>query len=301
MQGDYLREVELLSELRHPSIVEFRGAYWPANGSTKVALIITELMDGSVASLRARGCIQSKEDTVQILADVAEGLQYLHDSRVVHMDVKPENVLVRVDSDGRLKGRAKIADFGVSRKKRETAASSMLVAGGTYFYVAPEGFGPAAKARPPCDVWSFGVLLWELLSPDSKPEALVTASMQGIGVGPHRDQMIELYRQWARAVDGNVLRELAQACLITKPADRPRSEEIRLMLYAARRGVGEEWVARVRSRSPECLFGIGRAVYFGWEVEKDARRAWMWLQFASAAGSAAAQHMLLRWYEAGTQ
>lgn len=96
--------------------------------------------------------------------DIARGLQFLHSHDVVHLDIKPANVLVSSDD------MCKIADFGCSVKLEsgcEMSATSPLLShvGGTYTHRSPEllkGEGVSPKA----DIYSFGITLWQLITRD---------------------------------------------------------------------------------------------------------------------------------------
>jgi serine/threonine protein kinase len=124
-------------------------------------------MTGSVSSFRKAILLLSRNEELKILLDAAERLQFLHEERIAHMDIKPENALVHLDNDGRIYGHVKLADFGVSRNNRDTfsLSQSTVAAGGTLLYLAPEVMINNAKARFVCDVWSFGVLMCYLLLP----------------------------------------------------------------------------------------------------------------------------------------
>jgi serine/threonine protein kinase len=85
------------------------------------------MMTGSVSSLLKARILLSRNEELKILLDAAEGLQYLHEERIAHMNIKPENVLIHLDNDGRIDGHAKLADFGISRNNRDTAFPSLLL------------------------------------------------------------------------------------------------------------------------------------------------------------------------------
>ena len=93
---------------------------------------------------------------------IAEGLKYLHKNYIVHRDMKPENIVLSVD---RVKDTIpQIVDFGFARKLDKNNPTCQGVVG-TIPYVAPE-----VLLRTPysfsCDVWSFGILIYGLLSGD---------------------------------------------------------------------------------------------------------------------------------------
>merc|ERR1712137_382149 len=91
--------------------------------------------------------------------DILRGVNILHESGVVHRDLKVDNVLL----DSSL--RAKIADFGLSRTRDSIRSQSVNTQAGTYAYIAPELlFDPNCKPSTACDMYSCGVILWEIAS-----------------------------------------------------------------------------------------------------------------------------------------
>lgn len=91
---------------------------------------------------------------VQLALDMARGLSYLHGEKIVHRDVKAENMLLD------RKKTLKIADFGVARVEAGADGDDMTGQTGTIGYMAPEVLQGRAYDHK-CDVYSFGVLLWE--------------------------------------------------------------------------------------------------------------------------------------------
>ncbi|XP_019853548.1 PREDICTED: uncharacterized protein LOC109582922 [Amphimedon queenslandica] len=162
------REIDILSQLRHPNIVQFIGAIFDHPDGDP--LIITELMDTSL-----REAYEGKKLTpnpscrpviLSIMHDVAVGLNYLHTlpiDNIVHRDVSSANVLL--ESKGPGKWKTKISDFGSANIVR----CAVSRAPGAEVYSAPECFQSvtnqySALQTPKMDVYSYGVLFCEALT-----------------------------------------------------------------------------------------------------------------------------------------
>lgn len=98
-----------------------------------------------------------------LLGDVVSGVDYLHSKNIIHGDLKPDNVMLKMDSGAPIGVVAKITDFGLSTTLGPQATHVSNYNSGTPFYVAPEVLseGRATKAS---DIYSFGVLLWEVFN-----------------------------------------------------------------------------------------------------------------------------------------
>ncbi|CAK7352978.1 unnamed protein product [Dovyalis caffra] len=147
-------EAEIMLRLRHPNVVLFMGAVTrPPNLS-----ILTEFLPrGSLYRLLHRPNSQIDEKRrMRMAIDVAKGMNYLHTSHptIVHRDLKSPNLLVDKNWN------VKVCDFGLSRIKHHTFLSSKSTAG------TPEWMAPEVLRNEPanekCDIYSFGVILWEL-------------------------------------------------------------------------------------------------------------------------------------------
>jgi serine/threonine protein kinase len=106
----------------------------------------------------------------RLLKEVLQGLEYLHGKGIIHRDLKAQNILLVRQDDGRLT--AKISDFGISKDTGAGGQSSSMMVG-TVEYMAPEQFSPAkfgidGKVANNLDLWSFGIMVHELLT-DSTP------------------------------------------------------------------------------------------------------------------------------------
>ena len=150
----FRREIQILSRIRHDSIVQVFD--WGVVGDRMY--FTAELIEGDDlrAVLTRRGILPPAE-VGQIGASVAGALAFAHQHGVVHRDVKPHNVMICTD------GRVKLLDFGIARgggieMKTITATGAMV---GTPEYMSPEQFeGSRVDARS--DIYSLGVVLYEL-------------------------------------------------------------------------------------------------------------------------------------------
>ncbi|XP_009769085.1 putative serine/threonine-protein kinase SIS8 isoform X2 [Nicotiana tabacum] len=151
---EFKSEVRIMKRLRHPNVVLFMGAVTrPPNLS-----IITEFLHrGSLYRLIHRSNNQLDERRrLRMALDAARGMNYLHNCTpmVVHRDLKSPNLLV--DKNWVVK----VCDFGLSRMKQSTFLSSRSTAG-TAEWMAPEVLRNEPSDEK-CDVYSYGVVLWEL-------------------------------------------------------------------------------------------------------------------------------------------
>lgn len=151
---EFRSEVRIMKRLRHPNVVLFMGAVTrPPNLS-----IITEFLHrGSLYRLLHRPNNQLDERRrLRMAFDAARGMNYLHSCSpvIVHRDLKSPNLLV--DRNWVVK----VCDFGLSRMKHSTFLSSRSTAG-TAEWMAPEVLRNE-RSDEKCDVYSFGVILWEL-------------------------------------------------------------------------------------------------------------------------------------------
>jgi serine/threonine protein kinase len=150
------REVEVCGSLNHPNLVTLYDAGYEQGRVTWLAL---EYVDGQslLEMLRAiRPAPLPAVRALAIAADILQGLAYAHARGIVHRDIKPANVLVGLD------GVAKVADFGIARP----SDSLMTVTGtlmGTPNYMSPEQV-KGLVATPQSDLFSFGVVLYEMLT-----------------------------------------------------------------------------------------------------------------------------------------
>ena len=157
----FTREARSAARLSAPEVVAVfdQGTDTVGDGATGMAFLVMEHVQGRTLRdlLRERGAL-SPARAVAVVEPVLRALAAAHAAGIVHRDVKPENVLLAVD------GRVKVADFGLARAVESsglTATTGVLL--GTVAYLSPEQVEKGVSDER-SDVYSAGVLLWELLT-----------------------------------------------------------------------------------------------------------------------------------------
>ncbi|EFJ39615.1 hypothetical protein VOLCADRAFT_100754 [Volvox carteri f. nagariensis] len=152
--ASFRQEIAILRMLAHPNIVRVLGGCAHAGHP----FLVMELMPRCLHNVIHGAAGLALPDALRIATDVARGLAHLHPA-IVHRDLKPANILLDAE------GTAKISDFGLARYHLKPYISTQQPDAGSVAYMAPEGFDPAiGRLSAKCDVYSFGVLLWELIT-----------------------------------------------------------------------------------------------------------------------------------------
>lgn len=192
----FRREILVLSLLDFPSLIKFYGYT-----EEPPFYILTDYMsNGSLFDfLRKSPDKLTPTHRTLIALDVARGLEYLHSRNIIHRDMKSLNVLL----DSNL--RAKICDFGMVRVKQNAPMTGLI---GTPHWMAPEVFMSIPTYNEKVDVFSYGILLWELLTSDMPYNGMKQVDIT-IGVtngtlrppfppGPQTSLMHLIERCWAQ-------------------------------------------------------------------------------------------------------
>jgi len=210
---DFALECSVLSKLHHPNIVQLLAV--STSGQTPpVLMLVMEYMDkGTVHSLlhESQDTTLDIETRLQLLLDAAKGMFYLHqcDPPVLHRDLKTANLLVDKYN------RVKITDFGLSRSMPQDAT---MTACGTPKYAAPEVL-KSTRYGPGADVWSFGVITWEVFA-NKEPYAGVPSMQVVVSVATQGNQLESLG-------DASEPQErLVKDCLSFDPLARPGFGEV---------------------------------------------------------------------------
>lgn len=223
-------EVKLMSSMNHLNVVKFIGV------CSMPPCIVTELCaEGSLSDVIKNASSNASQlpwrRRLAMAIDAAEGLSYLHSQTppIVHRDLKSANVLVTADF------RAKISDFNLSKILDDSTKSSSLAAMNPR-WLAPELFA-GARGSPACDVFAFGVMLWELLTLDvpwgnTNPWQIVSTLQRGGRLPiPERNQL-QAGAPMAAACYAGYVRLIAK-CWAEVPEERPEicrvAEELRVL------------------------------------------------------------------------
>lgn len=208
---EFKSEVYIMKRLRHPNVVLFMGAVTRVPNLS----IITEFLPrGSLYRLIHRPNNQLDERRrLRMALDAARGMNYLHTSSpvIVHRDLKSPNLLV--DKNWVLK----VCDFGLSRMKHSTFLSSRSTAG-TAEWMAPEVLRNE-PSNEKCDVFSFGVILWELCTMRQPWGGM--NPMQVVGAVGFQHRRLDIPDDM-----DPVIADIIRKCWQTDPKQRPSFAEI---------------------------------------------------------------------------
>src|SRR4249919_2238480 len=154
MRPRFYREARAAAKLNHRNIVTIFEFAEESN----VPYIVMEFLRGSPlgARLHAQPPL-TLDDKLNIVAQLCDGLAYAHEQGVVHRDVKPDNVFLLED------GSVKLLDFGIAKLTSSTLTRQGDVLGSAS-YMSPEQVSGSDSVDGRADVWSTGVVLYELLS-----------------------------------------------------------------------------------------------------------------------------------------
>jgi serine/threonine-protein kinase len=171
---NFLREISYLVSLRHPNIVSFQGLEHHQTGRY---LVMDYCDGGTLRQLMESETELDLKTSTQFILDILAGLAHAHKQGIIHCDIKPENILLKLEEQ---KLTAKISDFGIARLMAE---ADLIRQSGGYTgspaYMAPERF--YGRFSPASDLYAVGILLYELIVKERPfsglPGELMTAHM----------------------------------------------------------------------------------------------------------------------------
>ena len=184
----FVQEAKIAARIHSPHVVRVSDV-----GATKdgVAYLVLEYVEGRTLQslydeLRGQGNWLSRQEALSIAMQMLDGVEAAHDVGVIHRDLKPDNVMLARGGKGERV--VKLLDFGIAKLKADGEITKGLtrpgVMIGTPEYMAPEQVYEASKVDARADVFSLGVMIFELLGgrrpvPGDDPELIATAHLTG--------------------------------------------------------------------------------------------------------------------------
>src|SRR5919106_4990065 len=168
----FLREAETAAQLSHPNIVPI----YTVDEEGGIVYFVMACVDGVnlARKLHDHGRLPVS-DTKRILKEVGEALAYAHARGVIHRDIKPDNILLEADT-----GRAMVTDFGIARAVQEGQDARLTATGvaiGTPAFMSPEQAAGDKEIDGRSDLYSLGVVAYQMLTGELPFSAGSTASM----------------------------------------------------------------------------------------------------------------------------
>ncbi|MFN0206372.1 MAG: protein kinase domain-containing protein [Planctomycetota bacterium] len=179
----FKREIAILAKLSHPTIVSILDGGISEQG----AFFIMEFVDGvSLRRILNTGGLEPAH-ALQIVRQLCDALEYAHQNSIIHRDIKPENILINRD------GRVRLLDFGLSRYTSAgepgllTRATQVL---GTFEYMAPEQREASRSVDHRADLYSLGVVIYEMLTGELPIGKFDPPSKRNIQVDVRLDEVV---------------------------------------------------------------------------------------------------------------
>ena len=203
----FQREVFAMSTLQHPSLLKFCGY----TTEPPYALLTSFMENGSLFHiLEKRPDFLSPTDRTILAYDISRGMEYLHSRGIIHRDLKSLNILIDKNKRG------KICDFGFVRIKSSIPMTGLI---GTSHWMAPEILLSNPYYDEKVDVYSFGILLWELL----------TSQQPYKGEDPNKFPILCIEKNLRPIIPENTpikLKKLIENCWNRDPEIRPSFQQI---------------------------------------------------------------------------
>jgi len=268
-QRAFLHEAKIMQQIpNHPNVVTFYGVA----ASQNVLYIVTEFVpNGSLAShLRNNIGKIPTHVLVQMAKDIVSGMEHLRANGVVHRDLAARNLLLEIRSNA--EHRVKVSDFGLSRplmeseyyKTGESSRGQIPVK-----WTAPEAL-KWLKYSTQSDVWSFGVVLWEIFSYGQAP-------YPGLSNPEVIQQVYKGYRMPAPENCPPEIAELMNECWQEEPLKRPQWIEIFLKLASLEERLLGDWENYERTKEqenrPKSILELQRRLELQEEIERELENA----------------------------
>ncbi|KAG6394219.1 hypothetical protein SASPL_144800 [Salvia splendens] len=253
LRAAFAQEVAVWHKLDHPNVTKFVGASLGASELNiqkdgghlgmprNVCCVVVEYLPGGTLKnflIRNSRAKLAFKVVIQLALDLARGLSYLHSKKIVHRDVKTENMLL--DKNRTIK----IADFGVARVEASNP-NEMTGETGTLGYMAPEVLNGHPYNRK-CDVYSFGICLWEIYCCDMPFPNLSFSELTSAVV--HQNLRPEIPRCCPSSI-ANVMKR----CWDANSDKRPEMDEVVAMVEAIDTSKGGGMIPPNKSQGCFCF------------------------------------------------
>ncbi|XP_075486001.1 LRR receptor-like serine/threonine-protein kinase FEI 1 isoform X2 [Primulina tabacum] len=221
------RELEILGSIKHRYLVNLRGY---CNSPTSKLLIYDFLSGGSLdEALHERAEQLDWVARLNIIVGASKGLAYLHHDcspRIIHRDIKSSNILL----DGNFG--ARVSDFGLAKLLKDDESHITTIVAGTFGYLAPE-YMQSGRATEKTDVYSFGVLVLEILSGKRPTDAsFIEKGLNIVGwlnylVSENRQQeIVDPHSEGVQIESLDAILSIAIQCVSSIPEDRPTMHKV---------------------------------------------------------------------------
>lgn len=226
---EFLQEVSIMRKVRHKNVVQFIGA---CTRKPNLCIVVEYMPGGSVYDYMRRAGPLKLATLLKVSVEICRGMDYLHKRKIAHRDLKAANLLM--DETGVVK----IADFGVARIM--DTAGVMTAETGTYRWMAPEVIEHKPYGEK-ADVFSFGILLWELLT-GRVPYDDMTPLQAAVGV------VQKGLRPAVPQTTPPALANVMAQCWVREPQARPTFENLRDQLDEILQAVRQDDLKRQNSQ-----------------------------------------------------
>ena len=282
----FQRESENLSRMDHPGIVHVLEAF-EANGTYYYSM---EYLAGGSLDDKVKGTGIPEKEALNLIVRIADALSYMHDRKMMHLDLKPKNIVLQED------GTPVIIDFGLSKQydKEGRPESSTTIGGGTPGY-APVEQGevvPGRTFQPTLDIYALGGTLFKMLTGKTPPTAsLILNKIASLAS--------ELHTSHVSAST------ISAVCKTMSPlmGDRPQSVADFLKLFSFERDeetlYADKHSSDAKMGDASALCRLGDSFFYGRGVAQDYSEAVKWYRKAADQGNARAQNILGECYYYG--
>lgn len=183
----FQKEAAALAALSHPNVV----AIVDKGHCESTYYLVMEFVDGPSLREQMRSPLFDAHSAIRVMLEICRAIDYAHSRGVIHRDLKPENILLDEQSGGH----AKVSDFGLASFMDDASARFNLtqthVSMGTLSYMAPEQRLDAKTADGRADIFSLGVILYELLIGEVPLGTFDPPSQKKPGLDPRLDPIIQ--------------------------------------------------------------------------------------------------------------